>query len=131
MSQPSISAAPASASGEPSLLHLAKIGPPHIRIVALTFAAWMFDFYDILLYSFLLVPVAKELHLTPAESSFALGMSLLMTALGGVVFGVLGDRFGRRPTIAATVAIYGIGTALCAISHSLPWRGPAMSPPYC
>ncbi|MGA3230816.1 MAG: hypothetical protein ABSD51_12790, partial [Candidatus Binatus sp.] len=33
------------------------------RIVALAFAAWIFDFYDLILYSFLLVPVARELHL--------------------------------------------------------------------
>src|SRR5208282_3868011 len=89
------------------------------RIVALAFAAWIFDFYDLILYSFLLVPVARELHLTPEQSSIALGTSLLMTALGGVIFGFLGDRFGRKPMIAATVAIYGVGTALCGFSHTL------------
>ncbi|MDB5107755.1 MAG: nanT2 [Candidatus Binatus sp.] len=94
-------------------------GAIHVRIVALAFAAWIFDFYDLILYSFLLVPVARELHLSAAESSLALGSSLLMTALGGVIFGFLGDRFGRRPTIAITVAIYGIGTALCGLSHSI------------
>src|SRR6266853_5876886 len=91
----------------------------HLRIVAIAFAAWIFDFYDLVLYSFLLVPVARELHLTPEQSSLALGMSLLMTALGGVAFGLLGEGIGRKPTIAATVAIYGIGTALCGFSRSL------------
>src|SRR5260370_25670229 len=94
-------------------------GAIHLRIVALAFAAWIFDFYDLILYSFLLVPVARELHLTPAESSLALGTSLLMTALGGIIFGFLGDRFGRKPMIATTVAIYGVGTALCGFSHTL------------
>src|SRR5271156_306224 len=93
-------------------------GAIHHRIVALAFAAWIFDFYDLVLYSFLLVPVARELHLTTDQSALALGTSLLMTALGGIVFGFLGDRFGRRPTIAATVAIYGIGTALCGFSQT-------------
>ncbi len=116
MSQPSTS--PAGQSREP-LLSEHPAGATHRRIVALTFAAWIFDFYDLLLYSFLLVPVARELHLTPPQSSFALGMSLLMTAVGGIVFGVVGDRIGRRPTIALTVAIYGLGTLLCAFSHSL------------
>ena len=94
-------------------------GPIHLRIVAIAFAAWIFDFYDLVLYSFLLVPVARELHLTAAQSSIALGMSLLMTAIGGVTFGVLGDRFGRKPMIAATVAIYGVGTLLCGFSQNL------------
>ena len=96
-----------------------EAGAIHLKIVALAFAAWIFDFYDLILYSFLLVPVARELHLTPEQSSLALGTSLLMTALGGVVFGFLGDRFGRKPMIVATVAIYGVGTALCGFSHNL------------
>jgi MFS family permease len=91
----------------------------HLRIVAICFLAWIFDFYDLILYSFLLVPIARELHLSRADSSLALGTSFLMTAAGGVVFGFAGDRWGRRPTIAATVAIYGIGTLMCAASNSL------------
>lgn len=101
------------------LMNERPLGAIHPRIVALAFAAWIFDFYDLILYSFLLVPVARELHLTPAESSLALGTSLLMTALGGIIFGFLGDRLGRKPMIAATVAIYGVGTALCGFSHTL------------
>ena len=49
-----------------------------------------------------------------------------MTALGGVGFGLLGDRIGRKPVIVATTLIYGIGTLLCASAHSLgalvAWR---------
>ncbi|MGA6972775.1 MAG: MFS transporter, partial [Candidatus Binatus sp.] len=89
------------------LMNQRATGAIHRRIVALAFAAWIFDFYDLVLYSFLLVPVARELHLTPEQSALALGTSLLMTALGGVIFGFLGDRFGRKPVIAATVVIYG------------------------
>ena len=102
-----------------SLMNQRAPGAIHLRIVALAFAAWIFDFYDLVLYSFLLVPVARELHLTTDQSALALGMSLLMTALGGIIFGFLGDRFGRKPTIAATVAIYGVGTALCGFSNNL------------
>jgi MFS family permease len=102
------------------LMNQRAAGAIHRRIVALAFAAWIFDFYDLVLYSFLLVPVARELHLTPAESSLALGTSLLMTAVGGVIFGFLGDRFGRKPMIVATVAIYGVGSALCGFSNTLP-----------
>jgi MFS family permease len=91
----------------------------HYRVVVLCFLAWIFDFYDLILYSFLMVPMARDLHLGRLEASFALGLSLLMTALGGLVFGFIGDRFGRRPTIIATVLIYGVGTLLCAASLNL------------
>ena len=48
-------------------------GAIHRRIVALAFAAWIFDFYDLVLYSFLLVPVARELHLTQSSRRWRLG----------------------------------------------------------
>jgi MFS family permease len=109
-----------------ALLNEMPVGRVHRRIVALCFSAWIFDFYDLILYSFLLVPVARELGLTQADSSLALGTSFLMTAVGGIVFGFLGDRFGRKPVIAATVAVYGFGTLMCGASRSLAelilWR---------
>ena len=104
---------------QPAILSELPMGRAHAKIVVLCFFAWIFDFYDLILYSFLLVPIARELHLSAADSSLALGTSLLMTALGGVIFGFAGDRYGRKPTIVTTVAIYGIGTLLCAASHSL------------
>ncbi len=104
---------------EAALLSEQPMGWAHYRIVALCFLAWIFDFYDLILYSFLMVPIARGLHLGRLEASFALGLSLLMTALGGVLFGFIGDRFGRRPTIVATVLIYGLGTLLCATSLNL------------
>lgn len=102
-----------------TLLSEQAMGWPHYRVVALCFLAWIFDFYDLILYSFLMVPIARDLHLGKLEASFALGLSLLMTALGGLIFGFIGDRFGRRPTIISTVLIYGLGTLLCAASLNL------------
>jgi MFS family permease len=95
------------------------LGAIHYRIIALCFAAWIFDFYDLILYSFMVVPIARDLHLSQTQSSLTLGLALAMTAIGGVVFGFVGDRFGRKPTIIVAVLIYGVGTTLCAASHSL------------
>jgi MFS family permease len=101
------------------LVNEEPIGAIHYRIMALCFAAWIFDFYDLILYSFLLVPIARDLNLSNTDSSLLLGISFLMTAIGGVTFGMLGDRFGRKPIVVATVMTYGLGTLLCATSHSL------------
>jgi MFS family permease len=103
----------------PRLISELALGPIHHRIAALCFAAWVFDFYDLILYTFLLVPIARELVLSNTESSLVLGVSFAMAALGGVLFGFVGDRFGRKPTIITSVLLYGIGTSLCATAHSL------------
>ncbi|HKD70385.1 MAG TPA: MFS transporter [Candidatus Binataceae bacterium] len=110
-----------------ALLHESPVLTPlHYRVVALCFLAWIFDFFDLVLYSFLLVGIARELHLSPTDSSLVLGFSFLMTAIGGVSFGLLGDRVGRKPVIVATTLIYAVGTLLCSTAHSLAalvaWR---------
>src|SRR6185437_2643869 len=102
----------------PPFLNKQAIGAMLYRIVALCFAAWSFDFYDLLLYSFLLAPIARDLKLDNTQSSLALGLSLAMTAIGGIAFGFLGDRFGRKPVILATVLIYGAGAILCGFTQS-------------
>jgi MFS family permease len=101
------------------LLSEQALGAVHYRIIALCFAAWIFDFYDLILYSFILVPIARELGLSPAESSLTMGVAFATTAIGGVLFGFLGDRYGRKPVIICSVLIYGAGTILCAFSHNL------------
>src|ERR1700692_723988 len=107
------------AADRATLLCERPMGAVHYRIIALCFAAWIFDFYDLILYSFMLVPIARDLHLSQEQSSLTLGLALAMTAIGGVIFGFIGDRCGRKPTIIFAVLIYGIGTTLCAASHTL------------
>src|SRR4030095_5078245 len=85
----------------------------HYSILALSWAGWLFDFYDLVLFSFLLVPIRKDLGLTDAQLSLLLGASLGATAIGGVVFGWLADRLGRKPVLSITILTYSFGTLLC------------------
>jgi MFS family permease len=87
-----------------------KPGSAHFRILLMSWAGWMFDFYDLILYTFLLIPIKKELNLTDVEVSFVLGASLAATAVGGVIFGYLSDRFGRKSVLQWTILTYSIGT---------------------
>lgn len=85
----------------------------HYAILALAWAGWLFDFYDLVLFSFLLVPMRQDLGLTDTELSLLLGASLGATAVGGVVFGWMADRIGRKPVLSITILTYSIGTLLC------------------
>lgn len=92
------------------------ITPVHYRILGLSWAGWLFDFYDLILFTFLLIPIAQEYHFTNLQMSYILGASLAATAIGGMIFGILADRYGRRPVLQWTILTYSVGTFLSGLT---------------
>ena len=90
----------------------------HYVILGMAWAGWLFDFYDLMLFSFLTIPIQKTLGLGDAALSFLLGASLAATAGGGILFGYMADRFGRKAVLSWTILIYSIGAFLCGFSNS-------------
>jgi MFS family permease len=50
-----------------------------------------------------------------------LGVFLIGGALGGILFGSLADRWGRRPTLVATILVYSLFSGLTFYAHEL-WQ---------
>lgn len=91
----------------------------HYKILFLSWAGWVFDFYDLILYTFLMIPIKHELNFSDVQISFVLGASLAATALGGVVFGFLSDRYGRKKVLQWTILTYSLGTFLSGFSYNI------------
>lgn len=90
-----------------------------VRIWLISLAGWMFDFYDLVLFSFLLIPIGADLHLTVSQEAVLLGVALGGSGLGGILFGYLSDLRGRRYVMTWTILVYSIGTACTAFSTGL------------
>lgn len=88
----------------------------HYVILAMSWAGWLFDFYDLMLFSFLLIPIQKTLALGDASLSLLLGASLAATAVGGILFGWLADRVGRKTALSWTILVYSLGTFACGFA---------------
>lgn len=91
----------------------------HYTILAMAWAGWLFDFYDLMLFSFLLVPIRSDVGLSDEQLSVLLGASLAATAIGGLFFGWLADRLGRKPVLSVTILTYSLGTLCCGISPGM------------
>lgn len=87
-----------------------------VRIWLIAFAGWMFDFYDLVLFSFLLIPIGRDLHLTDSQEAVLLGIALGGSGIGGIIFGYLSDVFGRKRVMTWTILLYSLGTALTAFA---------------
>jgi len=101
-------------------------------VIAAGWAGWGFDVFDALLFNFVApncVPVLLRLPLGSPEARHATlfwtgaitSILLIGWAAGGVLFGWVADRIGRKRALFVTIAIYAAGTALCAAATSV-WQ---------
>ena len=93
----------------------------HFLILAMSWAGWLFDFYDLMLFSFLAIPIKKSLALSDSSLSLLVGTTLAATALGGIVFGWLADRFGRKTVLSWTILVYSFGAFMCGFAQGAAW----------
>lgn len=96
------------------------------RSLAAAGAGWMLDAMDVTLYIIALGPIAKEFGLDKGQSGIVASATLIASALGGIVSGVLADRFGRVRMLMVSILVYSAFTALTATAQSLTmlifWR---------
>ena len=72
------------------------------------FLGWALDAFDFFLLTFVLVPVAHDFGKTIPEVAFGITLTLMMRPLGAFVFGLLGDKFGRRIPLMADIIFYSV-----------------------
>jgi len=81
---------------------------------------WMLDAMDVMLYSLVLTYLIRAFSMDKSTAGFLLSLTLIASALGGLIFGVLADRIGRTRALMASILLYSISSAACGLSHTIP-----------
>ncbi|RYC71840.1 MULTISPECIES: MFS transporter [Spirosoma] len=88
------------------------------------------DIYDLLLFGIVRVPSLKDLGLTPDEIS-TVGASILNwqmggLLLGGILWGVLGDKRGRLSVLFGSIITYSIANVACGFVDDVTFMEPTL-----
>jgi AAHS family 4-hydroxybenzoate transporter-like MFS transporter len=95
-----------------------------VQLVIVSWLVTFFDGFDLIVISFAAPVLGTELHIDKVMMGNVFSIGLVGTLIGGFVFGYLGDRIGRRPTIILAVTCFGALTsciALAATYQQLLW----------
>lgn len=75
------------------------------------FFAWTADAFDFHALSIQTTKLALYYHTSKTEISTAITLTLLLRSVGAAVFGLLGDRFGRKWPMVANMTILGMSNS--------------------
>ena len=90
------------------------------------------DIYDLVLFGIVRVPSLKSLGLSGQELTdngvFLLNMQMAGMLIGGIIWGVLGDRKGRLKIMFGSIFLYSIANIANGMVTSLPVRFTSATP---
>jgi MFS family permease len=92
------------------------------RAYGISVLGWMFDFYDLVVFAYLAKAIGKDWHWGANfnhNKALLVGVTLAASGVGGIVFGGLADRYGRRRVMGWTILIYSLSTGLCGLATSV------------
>lgn len=84
------------------------------------FGGYALDSYDFQVLPLSMVALAAYFGLSHAETGLLTTVTLVMSAVGGILAGALIDRIGRVRTLIITVSTYALFTTLCGFAANYP-----------
>src|SRR5579862_32632 len=80
---------------------------------------WMLDAFDAMLYSLVLVYLMRDLGMSKGTAGFLNMLTLLASGLGGVFFGFIADRIGRKRALMLSILTYSICSFASGLSTTV------------
>ncbi|GAW98891.1 MFS transporter [Secundilactobacillus mixtipabuli] len=87
--------------------------------IASTSAGFALENMDVLFLSFALSSIIADLNINGAQAGLISSITNLGMLVGGILFGIIADRFGRVRTFSHTVFIFAFATAAMYFANSI------------
>ena len=89
------------------------------KTVVASVAGLTLEGMDIMFISFAMSMIIAEFHLDMATGGLISSITNLGMLFGGIIFGILADKFGRVKVFTYTVLLFAIGTALTGLATNV------------
>lgn len=103
-----------------SPLKLIRQATPGQRRTLLAAAlGWALDAFDAMLYALVLALLIRDLGMSKTVAGSLGTLTLLASGIGGVLFGVLADRIGRKRALMASILTYSVCSFASGLASSI------------
>ena len=92
---------------------------PQRNAIWASYLGWTLDAFDYFLLVFMLSAIADEFQADIATVAVATMLTLAARPFGALFFGILADRFGRRPILMIVILAFSVFSALSGFAQSL------------
>ena len=96
-----------------------RLTPPQRHAFLATFLGWTLDSLDFFLLIFCVKAMAADFHTDVASIMGAVFLTQALRPVGAVLFGILADRYGRRPVLMANIISFSVIELACAFAPTL------------
>jgi MFS family permease len=79
----------------------------------------MLDAFDVMLYALVLAHIMRDLGMSKGTAGLLNTLTLLASGIGGVLFGFIADRIGRKRALMATILTYSVFSFACGLSTTI------------
>jgi MFS transporter, SHS family, lactate transporter len=95
-----------------------EVASSHLPAVVAGFSGWLLDSFDFFLVTFCLTAIARDFHKSDAQIALVITMTLAFRPVGGFVFGLMADRYGRRLPLMINTGLFAIAEILTGLAPS-------------
>jgi len=99
--------------------HFRRLTPVQRNTFVACFLGWSLDAFDFFILIFCVNALAAQFHAKVSAVTEAIFWTLAMRPIGAFLFGMIADRFGRRPTLMVNIIAYSVFEMASAFAPSL------------